>query len=161
MKLYELTTAYQQLLDMLQDENADTECINDTLESLQGDIEEKAINIAKIIKSIDADIKAIKTEEERLMNKRNSLDVRKSNIKKYLESQLSACGIDKVKTPTMTVSLQNNPLSVKIIDESLIPKKYFITPAPQISKTLLMKQLKEGKKIPGCELQQTKSLRIR
>lgn len=59
MKLYELTNDYQQLLAMLDEENDfPPEAIADTLESISAEIEDKADNIACMLKSIDADITA-------------------------------------------------------------------------------------------------------
>ncbi|EPV6683415.1 siphovirus Gp157 family protein, partial [Listeria monocytogenes] len=53
MKLYELTQAYNQVLEMA--EELDTETLQDTLDSIREPIEEKAENIIKMVKSIDAE----------------------------------------------------------------------------------------------------------
>ena len=70
--------------------------------------------------------------------------------------------IDKVKTPLFTVALQNNPPSVNVIDEKLIPNDYRKTvTTTSISKKDLLEDLKQGLIIDGVELKQIKSLRIR
>ena len=167
MRLYELTEQYNQVMDMLNNTDADMQAIKDTLEGLQGDIEDKAINIAKMIKTLDADIETIKVEEKRLNDRRKVYENRKDSIKEYLEQQLKTVGIEKVKTATMTVSMQNNPPSVNIVDEEALKEwakgKDFcwIVKEPELSKRALLDGMKSGIEIPGAEIKQTKSLRIR
>lgn len=159
-KLYELTGQYNQLWDMVNDE-ADLEVLQDTMEGIEGEITDKAESIAKLMKSIEADEQGIKAEEERLYARRTALKNRRESIKDYLESQLIGAGIDKVKGTMFTVSIQNNPPSVNIIDENLINPKYYNTPSPVLDKKAILTELKNGIEIAGCELQQTKSIRVR
>jgi len=159
-KLYELAGQYNQLWDMVNDE-ADLSVLQDTMEGIEGEITDKAESIAKLMKSIEADENSIKTEEERLYTRRTALKNRRESIKDYLELQLIGAGIDKVKGTMFTVSLQNNPPSVKVVDESLINPKYYNIPSPILDKKALLAELKEGKQVDGAELQQTKSMRIR
>ncbi|MGM9925202.1 MAG: siphovirus Gp157 family protein [Bacillus sp. (in: firmicutes)] len=159
MKLYELTAAYNNVLDMAED--LDQETLLDTLESIQEGIEDKAENTAKLIRSIEADVEAIKTEEKRMADRRKALESKASSIKAYLQQQLETAGIDKIKRPTLTVSLQNNPASVSVLDESLIPLEYLVPQPSKVSKKDILADLKKGQAVPGVELVQTKGLRIR
>uniref|UniRef100_A0A6H2A4N9 Host-nuclease inhibitor protein n=1 Tax=viral metagenome TaxID=1070528 RepID=A0A6H2A4N9_9ZZZZ len=163
MRLYKLTEQYSQVLDMLNDTEADIQCIKDTLEGLQGDIEDKAINIAKMIKSLDADIAAIKAEEERLYERRKAYENRKNSIKEYLEQQLFIVGVDNIKSATMTVYMKNNAESVKLTESNLqsYPDKYKRYKFDGINKTLLLEDLRAGNIIPGAEITRTKSVVIR
>jgi hypothetical protein len=160
MKLYELTGQFNALWNMVSDE-ADLQMIEDTLQSIEGDIEEKVDNIAKLIKSIEVDETAIKTEEERLYNRRKALENRRENIKVYLEQQLMQAGIDKVKGTVFTVSVQNNPPSLRIADEMMLPNGYYVPQPPKVDRKRLLDDVKQGAVIEGVELQQTKSIRIR
>ena len=47
------------VMDMLEDEEVDEQTIIDTLEALDGEIENKADNYAKIIRSLESDIDGI------------------------------------------------------------------------------------------------------
>ena len=51
--LYQLTNDYETVLNMLYDEDADEQMILDTLEAIEGEIEDKADNYAKIIKELE------------------------------------------------------------------------------------------------------------
>ena len=99
MKLYELTNDYQQLLAMLDEENDfPPEAIADTLESISAEIEDKADNIACMLKSIDADITAIKAEETHLAERRKAKQNAYDRIKAYLSHELQKAGISKLET---------------------------------------------------------------
>lgn len=159
MKLYDLTSDYVQLLDMA--EQLDPDTFKDTLESIQESIEDKVENTAKLIKSIEADVSAIKAEEKRLKERRQVLETKIDSIKNYLKEQLELAGIDKVKRPTITVSIQKNPPSVKVIDEKLIPSSFMIQQEPKLDKKAILQNLKEGKTVPGVELIHGRGLRIK
>ena len=70
-------------------------------------------------------------------------------------------GLDKVETPLFKVSIQNNPPSVNILDEDLIPEQYKKTvTTTSLVKNDILKALKEGQVIEGgAELKQGKSLK--
>ena len=153
---------YQNIWDLVNDEEADLEGLEKALGSIEENIEQKADNTAKLIKSIEGSIKVVKEEEERLAKKRKALENKVKGIKDYLEMQLKVMEIDKVQGELFTVALQNNPPSVKFIDEDLIPEKYKETETiVKIPKKAILDDLKEGIEIPGTEMVQNKSLRIR
>lgn len=161
-KLYELTEMYKNIQELINDDEVDTEILESALNQIEGDINSKAESIAKLVRTIDGDINTLKEEEKRLATRRRVLENKQKSIKNYLEMQLKTMEIDKVKTPLFTVALQNNPPSVNIIDENLIPIDFITTQTvTSISRRDILEALKDGKEIPGAELKQTKSLRIR
>ena len=52
------------------------EVINDTLEALGGELEEKTINVAKFLRNMEAVAEAIKEAEEAMAKRRKSLENR-------------------------------------------------------------------------------------
>lgn len=50
MRLYDIAQEYKNVLLLLDDEDIDPQAVQDTLESIEGDFEEKADNTACIIK---------------------------------------------------------------------------------------------------------------
>ncbi|WP_199425800.1 siphovirus Gp157 family protein [Thermaerobacillus caldiproteolyticus] len=159
MKLYELAQNYAQLMEMA--EEMESDALVDTLESLQEAIEDKVENIAKLIKNLEADVKVIKEEEQRLADRRRSIESKIVRLKEYLQQQLEVAGLQKVKRPTITVAIQNNPPSVEIADEKLIPSEFMIPQDPKIDKKAILERLKNGEWVPGCSLKQTRGVRIR
>lgn len=158
MKLYELTGQY---LRLLEEDDMDPDVLRDTLEGLQGEIGDKAEAIAKVMRSIEAEEAALKAEEDRLANRRRSLENKRVSMKGYLETQLQLAGLDKIKGSIFTIALQNNPPSVSIQDDAVIPETYYIPQPAKLDKKALMDDLKAGAQMDGVCLQQTRSLRIR
>ena len=159
MKLYELTDDYLNLLEVA--EELDEETFQNTLEAIEDAIEDKVENTAFLIRNLEADIKTLKDEEKRLKGRRQALENKVARMKDYLFEQLEKAGIDRVKRPLITVSIQNNPPSVRVIDEKIIPSDFIIPVAPKIDKKAILERLKKGEEVPGVELAQGRSLRIR
>ncbi|BBW99046.1 siphovirus Gp157 family protein [Geobacillus subterraneus] len=159
MKLYELTENYAKLLEMA--EEMDTDAIVDTLEALQEAIEDKAENIGKLIRNLEADVKVIRDEEKRLAERRQVIENKIERLKSYLQEQLEIAGIEKVKRPTITVSIRKNPPSVDVIDETLIPADFLIPQPAKVDKRAILERLKNGEHVPGAALKQTKGVQIR
>lgn len=159
MKLYELTEKYNQLLEVA--EGMDQDVLIDTLEALEGAIEEKAENTAKVVKSLESDVNGIAKEIKRLQAMKKSRENNITNLKNYLHQQLEYAGMDKVKGELFTVALQKNPSKLVVHDITKINKDYFIEQEPKLDNALLKDALKSGENVDGAELIQEKSLRIR
>lgn len=157
-KLYELTGIFKQIAEM---EGIDEETKLDTLESIDWteQFEEKVENTVKVIKNKEADVDQLKEEIDRLTKRKKSIENDITRLKTGLQGAFEITGHDKIKTLLFTVSLANNKPSV-VVDEDLLPKKYFIqTLKPD--KTAIKELLKAGKKVKGAVLQESRSLRIR
>lgn len=79
---------------------------------------------------------------------------------------MNACGIKKIECPAFTIAVQNNPQSVEILDESLIPAEYIRTsePKPPVAtpdKKQILSALKSGVDVSGCAIKQTNRLVIK
>jgi hypothetical protein len=148
---------------MLDNPELDSTMLADTLESLECAIEEKAQGIAVITSQLNADADYIDQEIKRLQARKKSIDGNVERIKAYLQSQLEAMGKEKIKTPTHTISIRQNPPSLVIDDEKLIPAKY-LTVIPRSFKPNnadIKEALKAGKKVKGCRLASGKRLEIK
>ncbi|HEM5005238.1 TPA: siphovirus Gp157 family protein [Streptococcus suis] len=156
--IYELTGIFKQIAEM---EGIDEETKLDTLESIDWteQFEEKVENTVKVIKNKEADVDQLKEEIDRLTKRKKSIENDITRLKTGLQGAFEITGHDKIKTLLFTVSLANNQPSV-VVDEDLLPKKYFIqTLKPD--KTAIKESLKAGKKVRGAMLQESRSLRIR
>ena len=160
-KLYELTENYNNLLELLDNPDVPQDVIQKSLDSVAEEIEVKAENIAKLIKSIDSDVNGLKGEEKRLADRRKALENRVESLKGYLFENMRATGHDKIKGSVFTLAISKNPPKLNISDMASIPKQYFVMQEPLLDKETLKKELKAGKEINGAELQQSESLRIR
>lgn len=159
-KLYELTQNYNNLLELVDNPDVPTEMLEESLNSIGDEIDTKAENIAKVIKSIESDVAGLKGEEKRLADRRKSLEGRIDNLKEYVEGSMRAVGKEKIRGKVFTLGIQRNAPSVDIIDEDVIPEQYFIT-KKELSKKDILVALKKGEEVPGAAIKQTESLRIR
>lgn len=163
MKLYELTEAYQNVWNLVENEDTDLALIENALKTVEGEIQTKVGNIAIFIRNLDVEAKLIKEEEDRLKSRRQAIENKRDGIKQYLQFAMEQVGLEKVKTPTHTVAIQANPAALQIIDPDAIPQR-FLTLVPEhyeARKKDITDALKAGEEVPGCELSRGRSLRIR
>lgn len=127
--LYKLTGEYLELLQMLEDEEIDEEIIIDTLEGLDGEIEIKADNYAKLIRNLESTNEAIKKEVDRLTFRKTTFENRIKNLKEHLYNSMKLTGKTKFTTELFSFNIQKNGgkrvLTVDV-DLELIPKEYKI-----------------------------------
>lgn len=164
MTIYELSSDYIAILAMMEDPEVDEQTLADTLEGIEGALEDKADNYARVMRQMDADAKAIKAEEERLYNRRKSIENRSAWLKKTLQTVMEETGKTKFKTQFFSFGIQKNAPSVVIdaTDIDSIPADYLVQQAPKIDKTKIAADIKAGADLSGiAHLEQTESLRIR
>lgn len=126
-RLYDLKENYKQIENMLYEEEIDEKCILDTLESIEGEIEDKADNYAVIIKELSSDAEICKQEKLRLEVRQKSFENRAKLLKDKLEEIMRETGKTKFKTAKFSFGIQKNGgLAPLWIDEdySNIPQKY-------------------------------------
>lgn len=157
MNLYELSQNYLAVQDM----DLEPETLKDTLDSIEETFEDKAENIAKLIRNLEADKKAFEEEEKRFKEKRQTADNRIKSLKLYLEDNMRLTGKTKFKTGVFNFAIQNNPPSVEVFDESLLPKQFLIAQPVKIDRAGIKELLKAGEEVPGAELKHSTGLRIR
>jgi len=157
--LYELTDKYQQLLEL--ESEIDEQTFIDTLQSIDEAIEDKAENLAKVIKEIESTVSVITNEISRLQSKKQALNNRVVNLKAYLQGEMEKVNKTKVKGALFTVNIQNNPPSLKVENADNIPKSFYIEQEPTLDKKALKEAVKNGEVIEGVALVQTQSVRIR
>lgn len=162
--LYELTDAYSTVEAMLYDGETDEQVILDTLQAIDGEIEDKADNYAKLIKNLHSDTDALKAEEERLYQRRKSLENREKLLKSTLQANLEFIGKTKFKTALFTYTVAANggkaPLSITDNLED-IPGKFLIPQPPKVD-TEAVRALLETKEVEWARLEpRGTSLRIR
>lgn len=158
MYLYQLTSNYMQVLDMIEDGNKD---FLDTLESIDESIENKVENYGKVIKSLEANVEGLKTEENRLADRRKFMESSIKRMKTNVEQSMIATNKLKIKGDLFTFAIQKNPPRLEVLDDSLIPRDYFTDQAPKLENKLVLDALKQGYDVPGAQMAQGQSLRIR
>lgn len=160
MKLYELTQNYLNLLDLLENPEVPKEMVESALEEVEGSFEDKAENIVKLIKSIEADIKGYKEEETRLSTRRKTLENKAKGLKEYLEGSMIALDKKDIKGKIFTLAIKKNPPSVVIDDLNILPMEYKKIEEKE-DKKKIKESIDNGIEVPGARIEQKESLRIR
>lgn len=159
--IYELTSNYEHLLNMLYDEDVDEQAILDTLESIEGDIEDKADGYAKIIKELEMQSNARKIEAKRLMESARVLDNRIKMLKSNLFNCMKFTGKTKFTTNLFSFNIAKNGGKQPLTIDGDVPKEYTKT-ITENDTDKIRADLESGKDLPFAHLEpRSESLRIR
>lgn len=159
--LYELTADYQALLVMAEDPETDPQAIKDTLEGLEGEIEDKADAYARVIAELKGKMQMIDAEIARLQKMSDSIENNIDTIKKNLQKCMTVTGKTKFKTSLFSFWIQKNQAALKIDDESKIPLEYWIPQPAKVDNEAIKKLIKDGNELDYAHLEQSESIRIR
>lgn len=105
--LYELTSDYTALLEMAED--ADEQALKDTLEGIEGAIEDKADGYAKVLLELGKDSAVLDEEIRRLQAKKTAIANAADRIKNNLQDAMIATGKTKFKTSLFSFGIQKKP----------------------------------------------------
>lgn len=140
----------------------------DTLEGMEGEIEEKILNLACYIKDLDSKADAIKAEKDRLAARQKTTESKARQLREYIISVMQTLDRKKLESSQAVVSLSAGCESVCISDE-----KKFIEWAkvncddllnykqPDISKTAVKAAIKSGEKVPFASLEKIPTITIK
>ncbi|NVZ09764.1 siphovirus Gp157 family protein [Allochromatium humboldtianum] len=161
LKLYELSAEYLDALEALAElEDLPPEVIADTLEGLAGAWEDKALNVARYVRNLEAEAAAIEEARKRMDARAKATANQAARLKAYLKAELERTGL-KPKAPDLALRLQSNPPSVVVDDETRIPNAYRRTETvTTLLKADISAALKAGKTVAGAHLEASKRLVI-
>ena len=152
MKLYELTDAYRSVLEELSEPSADGQeeaRFQALLSGLGEAFDEKVLSIAKISRSMEADVAALAAEMERLQGRKRHLAGRIDWLKRYLLGEMEAVGRERVSGPTLTVSLAKAPPSCEVVSVEDVPAEYRRVKV-EADRSLILEHFRQtGEVVPG------------
>lgn len=159
--LYELTSNYETVLNMLYDEEIDEQMLFDTLESIEGEIEEKADGYAKIIKELEAKQKARKEEAKRLTDSAKVFENRVKALKNNLFNAMKETGKTKFATNLFSFNIAKNGGKQALTIDGEVPEEYTKT-IIENDTDKIRKALENGENLPFAHLEpRGESLRIK
>lgn len=150
LSLYEITENIRQLQLLIEEGQVDEEIIRDTLESWDGELEQKLENTYKYIKTLEVHAQAKKDEAKRLREEAERELAQADKLMTGMQMYLEMIGKREVKTPLFTFKFYKGR-EVVDIDESKLPDEYWQTYRKPMSKTELKKLLQE-KEIEGVKI---------
>lgn len=157
--LYELSAKMQAVQAM---DDIDEQTLIDTLESLEMEFAEKASNIARWVRDLEGDSEKIYAEIKRLRDKKAEMDRKAESLKEYVRQAMIASGRTKVDDGVNTWRVQNNPPSVDVLDEELIPLCYYNEKLVRnVDKNAIKQAIVGGFAVPGAVLTQSIGIRLK
>ena len=167
MRLYEISNEYLSLLEAVENGDIPEEAIADTIESISSLFEDKADNIACLIKNLTAEAEAIKAEENNLAERRRAKEKRIDGLKTYLSEALCHAGYDKLETARNRISFRKSE-SVSVADEAKFIEwaaknhvDLLTYKEPTLNKTAIKKALASGEEIAGAVIESKQNIQIK
>ena len=142
-----------------------TNCINketgeidfETFKQMQMEKENKIEGILLWLKDLKAEAIALKNEIDSLQERKESAEKRAESIKQFLSEYLNG---ERFKTPKVSVNYRNTR-SVEVDDIFKIPEQYLKYTAPTADRVQLKKDIDAFGEIPGCHIEEKKSMIIK
>ncbi len=161
--LYQITDKRLELLALAEESEDMVQAVSDTMESLDGEFEDKARSLMAVVSNMSSDVLAIDSEVKRLVARKKAIENKQDCMRDYLKTNMEASNINKIKCPLFTITLAKGRDIVQIDDESKIPADYLIieTSMSPMKKEILA-ALKNGDEINGVSLAKSpNSIRIK
>ena len=146
-----------------------TDALLDTLDAVDGEMEDKLANCAAFVKQLNAEADALDAEIKSLRYRSAAKKREIDSFKAYMMACMESADVKKVDQPLAKLTIRQNAESVEVAGE-----KNFVEWAmthnrddllrysmPDINKTAIKTALNNGQDIPGAQLVRTKSLIIK
>ena len=157
MTLFEIKEQYLSLMESDLDEVTFADC----LEVLQGDLEDKADNIAYIVKTLKAESDAIKNEIKALQERVKAKDSKADKLTQYLFNTMKQLDKPKIETARNVLSIKKNPVSVVTLDDFYNDTYMNEVTEVKLDKAKLKEDLKAGVVVSGAWLEQKERLEVK
>jgi len=166
VSLFEVVETYNKSLsDLYQmelDGSIDNQTFLDTMEGLEGELTEKAKNVAAYIRNTKAMAAQIKEAEADMAKRRKSLENHAKSLQDYLLRNMVESGISEIKSPWFDLKVKKTPAAININESAVLPSEFITiktTEAP--NKAALKEAIKNGRSFEGVELVSGKRLEIK
>lgn len=160
MKFLELKNMIETLIE--NEEQFDEQTIKDSKELLLEELKEKSSNINEYLVELKVRTESMKALEEHYKKSRKTLENQMEFWKNVIKDCMITLGEKKIITDTGSITVKNNPKSIKITDENLVPKEFKTEEISiKIDKKALKQRIEEGEEFEGITLEQTQSILIK
>lgn len=157
--LYAMTAQFQYLMESADDD----EVFAIRLSELEGEIEQKAQGVAIVLNSFRSEEMALDHEIDRLTARRKRAQKAHDKLAAYIKDNMELMGVTKLKGGTFTFAIQQNPESVVITDETLVPEecRRTVTTTSVDKRAVLDAYKRFGECAPGTQVVRTTRLVVK
>lgn len=159
MKLYEITGKLLELQNILenQTEENDVKMLEDTMESMSFEFEDKIEDCVKVLRNIEASCNACEAEEKRFAERKKKLRKSYEWLLDYMKRNIEAAGKENIETELFKLSIKRNPPKIFIAAEENVPAEFmkinYIVDKTELKKALLNEQQAEALNKLGIRLE--------
>lgn len=168
MNLYELTEQFRSLLELAENEDIPEDVFEDTLEALDGEIDEQFDGLCSVIKELDMQALGTKAESDRLAVRAKSKAARRDRLKNYLSDMMKKVGRDKFENNHHNVRFNKSSKLVFTDPEQLFdwlsehyPDKVTVKTERCADKNELKRLAKTGVVIPFTETEISMNISVK
>lgn len=164
LTLFDLSNQLQSLATLADTEDLPAELIADTLEALEGSFDDKAIQVARFILSLEANAEAVKSAAKAQTERAARIQKRADSLTAYLAFHCQALQRRRIESPDVVLTLRKNPPAVIITDEHAIPEQFWVQPEPppkRIDKKAIKAAIDAGERVDGAFVEASERLDIR
>jgi len=149
-KAREELSRWHNLREQLEGIDADPEELFDTLDG-ETELTEALLMIAEEISEREAMAKAVQERIKDLQERKSRIDHSADTLRQIILVTMSRAEIKKINGDLCTLSIGNTKPKADIVDEALIPAKFWKSQDPKLDKTALTKAVNDGETIPGVQ----------
>jgi hypothetical protein len=148
MHLYEIGEQYRQFAANFED--TDDPTLKEQLKNIEGQFNDKALNIATLVVELEAETIAIKTEVDRLSNRERVAKNKIKWLRDYLLEQMLASSIEKIPGQLLTISIAKSNNSVIVLNADEVEEQFrrIIPETFEIDKTFVLSNFTKTGEIP-------------
>ena len=163
MKLWEIKDEIEKCFSETVDEETGeilSEVNLQYLEELQMAFDDKVDNICCLIKNMDAEVKAFKTEEANLKKRRMAKENASQRLKDYLKAILNGQKFESVRSKISYRASKSTEVDMDLFLNNEDADFYVVTEIKP-NKTAIKKALEDGKALIGAEIVENQSMIIK
>lgn len=158
LKLYEIPTEIDALIDPETGEITDVEKLTELVNRFNNGVEWLALEVKNSLAEADA----LKKEKDAFAQREKVASNRAKNLKNYLTYLLNG---EKFKTDKVAISWRRSE-QVQVDEENFLPwakehNAYLRWKEPEVDKTALKEAFKQGIEVPYAELVENQSIQIK
>jgi hypothetical protein len=124
LHLYEITEQFRQLNELAESDDIPPEVIRDTLESIEGDFDDKAINVAKFILNLEASAENINAAAKSMTARAKRMEARAESLRQYMLFNFQALSKKKLTSEWFDLVVKNNTPAVAVDDINQVPAEF-------------------------------------
>lgn len=164
--LYELSSAYQSIVNALENNELENEeliaNLQEALSQIEGDIYTKGENIVKMVKHFEAQAEMVAQEIKRLQARKQMFENRVKVLREGLKGAMEVNDINKIPSALFNIVLTDwkDGSVILSVEPEQLPKEYQRIKI-EADKVAIKADLKAGVVIDGAELEKVRTLMIK